>query len=119
MPGIRRHNVTVADPPPAHVSKAPAGTSLSVLLIAGEIDACFAPLPPRKHHPVDGPIVRVFPDFRTIEQQYFADTRCYPPQHVVLIRRASWERDRSVGRPLVQAFIESETIFEAAQREFP
>lgn len=111
--------VTVPDPPPAHVSKAPSGRSLTDLLIAGEIDAFFAPLPPRKYHPIDGPIVRVFHDFRTIEQKYFAETRCYPPQHVVLIRRASWDRDRSVGRQLVEAFNESETMFEAAQRQFP
>lgn len=111
--------VTVPDPPPAHVSKAPAGTSLSDLLIGGEIDAFFGPLPPRKYHPHDGPIVRVFPDFRTIEQKYFADSRCYPPQHVLLIRRASWDRDHSVGRRLVEVFNESETIFEAAQRQFP
>ena len=111
--------VIVPDPPPAHVSKAAAGRSLSDLLIAGEIDAFFAPLPPRTYHPVDGPIVRVFPDFRPVEQQYFADTRCYPPQHTVLIRRSSWERDRSVGGRLVLAFNESETIFEAAQRQFP
>ncbi len=111
--------VTVPDPPPSHVSKAPTGASLSDLLVAGTIDAFFAPLPPRKYHPVDGPIVRVFPDFRAVEQKYFADTRCYPPQHVVLIRRASWDRDRTVGTRLVDAFNESETMFEAAQRQFP
>jgi 4,5-dihydroxyphthalate decarboxylase len=111
--------VTVPDPPPAHVSKAPSGTSLVDLLMAAEIDAFFAPLPPRTYHPIDGPIVRVFPDFRAIEQKYFAETRCYPPQHIVLIRRASWDRDRSVGRQLVEAFNDSETMFEAAQRQFP
>jgi len=44
---------------------------------ARRIDALFAPLPPRRHHPIDGPIVRVFPDFRALEQKYFAETRCY------------------------------------------
>jgi len=111
--------VIVPEPVPAHVSKAPAGTALSDLLLAGEIDALFAPLPPRRHHPIDGPIVRVFPDFRALEQKYFAETRCYPPQHVILLRRASWERDRSVGRRLVDACNESETTFEATQRQFP
>jgi 4,5-dihydroxyphthalate decarboxylase len=111
--------VIVPEPLPSHVSKAPDGTALSDLLLAGEIDALFAPLPPRRHHPIDGPIVRVFPDFRALEQKYFADTGCYPPQHVILLRRASWERDRSVGRRLVDAFNESEATFEAAQRQFP
>src|SRR5436309_5846493 len=56
--------VIVPEPLPSHVSKAPAGTALSDLLLARDIDALFAPLPPRSHHPIDGPIVRLFPDFR-------------------------------------------------------
>lgn len=112
-------DVRLPEPPLPHVTAAPKGSSLSDLLIAGSIDAFFAPLPPRKLHPVDGPIVRVFPAFRTMEQKYFADSGCYPPQHVVLLRRASWERDPSAGRRLVEAFNESETVFEAGQRQFP
>ncbi len=54
-----------------------------------------------------------------MEQKYFGDTGCYPPQHVIVVRRASWERDRSVGRRLVEAFNESEKAFEALQRQFP
>jgi 4,5-dihydroxyphthalate decarboxylase len=112
-------DVRLPEPPLPHVTAAPKGSSLSDLLLAGSIDAFFAPLPPRKLHPVDGPIVRVVPGFRTLEQKYFTDSGCYPPQHVVLIRRASWERDPSVGRRLVDAFNESEAAFEAGQRQFP
>ena len=54
-----------------------------------------------------------------MEQTYFAATRCYPPQHVVLLRRRSWERDRSAARRLVEAFNKSEAAFEAGQRQFP
>ena len=54
-----------------------------------------------------------------MEQKYFADTRCYPPQHVILLRRASWERDPSVGKRLLEAFNQSEVMFEAAQRQLP
>ena len=112
-------DVRLPEPPLPHVTPAPKGSSLSDLLLAGTIDAFFAPLPPRKLHPIDGPIVRVFPGFRAMEQKYFADTGCYPPQHVVLVRRATWERDPSVGRRLVDAFNESEAAFEAGQRQFP
>ena len=98
---------------------APDGKSLSALLQAKEIDALFAPLPPRALHPIDGPIVRAFPTFQAMEQKSFGDTGCYPPQHVIVVRRASWERDRSVGRRLVEAFNESENAFEALQRQFP
>jgi 4,5-dihydroxyphthalate decarboxylase len=111
--------VRLPEPPLPNVTPAPEGASLSELLLGRRIDALFAPLPPQKLHPIDGPIVRVFPDFREREQKYFADTRCYPPQHVVLIRRAAWERDPGAGGRLVEAFNASESAFEAAQRLFP
>jgi 4,5-dihydroxyphthalate decarboxylase len=111
--------VRLPDPPVSYVSAAPAGASLSALLTDNQIDAVFAPLPPRAHHPVDGPIVRAFPEFAAIERKYYADTGCFPPQHVIVLRRASWTRDRSIGRRLVEAFNESEAAFEALQRQFP
>ena len=111
--------VRIPDPPPAHVKAAPADTSLTDLLLRGDIDAFFAPLPPARFTQADGPIVRVFPDFRPLEQQYFAKTRCYPPQHVIVLRRASWERHRAAARQLVDAFNAADAKFEAAQRQFP
>jgi 4,5-dihydroxyphthalate decarboxylase len=111
--------VRIPQPPPAHVAAAPAGRSLSDLLLRGDLDAFFAPLPPTRFHAIDGPIVRLLPDFRSLEQRYFTDTRCYPPQHVIVLRRASWEKHRLVARRLVDTFNAAEAQFEAAQRQFP
>jgi 4,5-dihydroxyphthalate decarboxylase len=111
--------VRLPEPPLGYVTAAPTGTSLSALLLAGKIDALFAPLPPREFNPAAGPIVRAFPGFQAMEQKYFADTGCYPPQHVVIVRRASWDREPSAGRRLVDAFNESEVAFEALQRQYP
>jgi 4,5-dihydroxyphthalate decarboxylase len=111
--------VRLPDPPEPHVAAAAAGKSISALLQSKEIDALFAPLPPAAFHPVDGPVVRAVPAFQTMEQQYFRDTGCYPPQHVIVLRRASWERNPSAGPRLVDAFNQSETAFEAIQRQFP
>jgi 4,5-dihydroxyphthalate decarboxylase len=112
---------TVRLPEPAlpNVTAAPSGRSLSDLLLAGTLDGFFAPLPPQRFHPADGPIARVVADVRATEQRYFAATKCYPPQHVVVIRRAVWERNPAVGAPLVEAFNRSEAQFEALQRQFP
>lgn len=111
--------VTMLVPPPANVTLAREGKSLSDLLLAGEIDAFFAPLPPRAHHAIDGPIVRVVTDYRAVEQRYYEQTRCYPPQHVLVLRRPVWEKDPSVGRRLVDVFDRCESAFQAAQRLFP
>src|SRR2546422_6443741 len=52
-------------------------------------------------------------------------SRSTSPTPAVILRStssssaASWDRDRTVGTRLVDAFNESETMFEAAQRQFP
>jgi len=111
--------VSSVAPFPPHVEDAPAGRSLSDLLLAREIDAMFAPIPPKKYHPVDGPIVRLVPDFRTLEKKYFEETRCYPPQHLIVLRKDAWERDSSVGGRLIAAFDECEAKFQENQHLFP
>ncbi len=104
---------------PGNVERAPEGSSLSDLLLAGKLDAFFAPLPPLRAQPGQGQIVRLFRDFRTVEKEYFQKTGCYPVQHVLLLRRANWERDPSIGKRLVELFQNCESKFEAAQRLFP
>lgn len=106
-------------PLPSHVSHAPDGKSLAELLLARELDAVFSPLPPKAYHAGDGPIVRVVPDFVSVEGRYFKDTGCYPPQHVILLRRAVWEKDPSLGSRLLQVFADCENRFQEAQHLFP
>src|SRR5207248_6296481 len=71
------------------VHAVPAGQSLSDMLVAGEIDAMFSPPRPSRYDRMAGPIVRLFPDFRGIERDYFRQTGCFPPQHLIEIGRAS------------------------------
>ncbi len=106
-------------PFPAHVSAAPPGRSLTDLLVASEIDAFFTPLPPQRYAQPDGAIVRMIPDFTTVEQDYFAKTQCYPPQHAIVIRRAVWERDPSLGRRLVETCNACDRQFQAVQKLYP
>lgn len=110
--------VAVASPLPSNVTLAP-NASLTDLLLEGQIDAFFAPLPPKKYSSADGPIVRLVPDFRLAERRYFKETRCYPPQHVLLLRREVWEKNRSVGERLIETFNECETTFQTGQRLYP
>src|ERR1700744_4606175 len=104
---------------PPHVKAAPSGQALSELLIAGEIDALYSPPRPIKYHPAEGPIVRLISDIRGTEMRYFAETKVYPPQHLVVMRRDIWEKDKSIARRLTDAFIRSNEYFEAQQRSFP
>jgi 4,5-dihydroxyphthalate decarboxylase len=104
---------------PAGVHAAPPDRTLSEMLLAGEIDALYSPPKPTRYQPVEGPIVRLIPDIRATEQRYWRETGVYPPQHLVVLQRAVWERDRSLARRLTDAFIRSNRYFATTQRRFP
>ena len=104
---------------PAGVRTPPAGRSLSDMLIAGDLEAIYSPPRPEQYHPADGPIARLFPDFRTVEQDYFTKTRAFPPQHLIVLRRETWERNRWIARSLTEAFVAGNDAFGEAQRGFP
>jgi 4,5-dihydroxyphthalate decarboxylase len=100
--------------------KTPAkGRSLSEMLIAGELEAIYSPPRPEAYHPRTGPIVRLFPDFRLVEQEYFLKTGAFPPQHLIVLRREVWEANRWIARSLTEAFRAANDCFAAAQKGFP
>jgi len=104
---------------PAGVNAPVPGTSLSDMLIAGELEAIYSPPRPQAYHPERGAIVRLFPDFRKIEQEYFRKTGAFPPQHLIVVRREVWEANRWIARSLTDAFIAANDCFSAAQTGFP
>jgi len=104
---------------PPGVNAPPKGRSLSDMLIAGELDAIYSPPRPEAYHPRTGPIVRLFPDFRLVEQEYFLKTGAFPPQHLIVLRREAWEAHPRIARSLTEAFMAANDCFTAAQKGFP
>lgn len=104
---------------PEHVRQPAPGRFLSEMLIAGTLDAIYSPPRPRDYHPSDGPIVRLFTDVRAVERDYFRRTLCFPPQHLVILRRAVWEKNKWIAESLTDAFIRCNDLFAEAQRNFP
>src|ERR1700733_2108879 len=110
-----QHNAALPD----GVHPVAEGRFLSEMLLAGDLEAIYSPPRPARYHPKDGPIVRLFPDCRAVEREYFRATGVYPPQHLIVLRRAVWERNKFLARSLTDAFIRSNAMFAAAQRNFP
>jgi len=104
---------------PPGVSAPASGRSLSDMLVAGELEAIYSPPRPRAYHPTQGPIARLFPDFRPVEQEYFRRTGAFPPQHLIVLRREAWEAHRWIARSLTAAFAAANDAFTVAQRSFP
>jgi 4,5-dihydroxyphthalate decarboxylase len=87
------------------VNKKPntSGKSLSDLLETGEIQAIIGSNLPRalKRHP---DVVRLFPDYREREKDYFRRTRIFPIMHLIVIRNDVYENNPFVATSLYDAF---------------
>lgn len=69
-----------------------AGSMASLVpqLLAGELDALITPrTPSRDHAPT---IVRLFPDYRSIEEAYYRKTGVYPTSHALVVRKPLLEQ---------------------------
>ncbi len=74
-----------------------ADKSLSGMLTSGELDAVIS-----ARAPTGGK--RLFEDYQGLELAYWKKTRIFPIMHVVVLRRATYERDRWIAMNLLQAF---------------
>jgi 4,5-dihydroxyphthalate decarboxylase len=88
---------------PVKVTPNNSGRSLSDLLESGEIQALIGSNLPRSlnRHP---DVVRLFPDYRAREQDYFRRTRIFPIMHLIAVRRDLYERQPFVATSLYDAF---------------
>jgi 4,5-dihydroxyphthalate decarboxylase len=93
MPLLKPTNITINN----------SGKSLSELLEAGEIHAIIGSNLPNSlnRHP---DVVRLFPDYRAKEQDYFRRTRIFPIMHLIVIRNDIYERHPEVATSLYKAF---------------
>jgi 4,5-dihydroxyphthalate decarboxylase len=79
-----------------------SGKSLSDLLAAGEIDAIIGSNLPNsfKRHP---DVVRLFPDYRAREKDYYHRTKIFPIMHLIVIRKDVYDKNPFVATSLYNA----------------
>ena len=80
--------------------------TLSAALSGGEIDAVMAARVPSSAR-TDDNIVRLFPDFRQVEQDWFSRTGIFPIMHTVVMREALYRDNPWMAQSLFTAFEES------------
>ena len=91
---------------PANIEINDGGKSLDDLLQSGDIDATLgSSLPASLGKNPD--IVRMFPDFRTVEKGYYQRTKIHPIMHLIAIRRDVHEAHPWLASSLYQAFCEA------------
>jgi 4,5-dihydroxyphthalate decarboxylase len=104
----RAEGVAVAPPDGVSVVARPDDT-LNDLLIAGELDAVIAAHPPTDFLRETGRVVRLFSNYRELEEDWYRRTGVFPIMHVLVLRAELHERHPWVAMNLV-------TAFEAAKR---
>ena len=75
--------------------------SLTGMLASGEIDCAMTAIPPKNFG--DG-VVRLFPDYRPVEEEYYRKTGIFPIMHVMAVRNDVLERHPWVALALYTAF---------------
>jgi 4,5-dihydroxyphthalate decarboxylase len=78
--------------------------SLSNLLARGEIDALVTAKAPNSFFAAKEGVRRLFPDYRTVELDYFRRTGIFPIMHTVALRRAVYEANPWLAVNLYKAF---------------
>jgi 4,5-dihydroxyphthalate decarboxylase len=88
---------------PADIVPNTTGKSLSDLLSEGKIDAIIGTSVPQsiKTNP---DVVRLFPNFREVEQDYYRRTHIFPIMHTLVIQRSVYDRDPTLGPRVYKAF---------------
>jgi 4,5-dihydroxyphthalate decarboxylase len=101
-----------------------ADKSLSDLLAANEIACAIIARPPScflEGHP---DVVRLFPDYLDMEEEYYQRTRVWPIMHIIAMRKSILEEHPWAARNLYNAFLESkrrsvERLLDPAVSRYP
>jgi 4,5-dihydroxyphthalate decarboxylase len=102
-PGSYGHPSVMPMLKPVNIKPNNSGKSLSDLLESGDIHAIIGSNLPRalKRHP---DVVRLFPDYRKHEQDYYKRTKIFPIMHLIVIRNDVYEKNPFVATSLYDAF---------------
>lgn len=94
---------------PTNIKPNDSGKSLSDLLETGDIQAIIGSNMPRalKRHP---DVVRLFPDYRAREKDYYQRTKIFPVMHLVVIRNDVYEKNPFVATSLYNAFCKAKNL---------
>ncbi|HUZ75604.1 MAG TPA: ABC transporter substrate-binding protein [Stellaceae bacterium] len=89
---------------------APPGKSVETMLAEGEIPAMLSPSVPRLFAEGDRRIVRLFPDYKAVEIDFFRRTGIFPIMHTTVIRQEIVDRHPWVATNLLKAFDQAKAL---------
>src|SRR5580693_1152895 len=106
----REEDFEFTPPKGLKIEMAPAGKRLDVMLAEGEIPAMLSPDLPKLFQQGDKRIVRLFPNYKDIEIEFFRNTGIFPIMHVNVVRQEIIDKYPWVATNLVKAFDEAKAL---------
>jgi 4,5-dihydroxyphthalate decarboxylase len=100
----RSEHVSIKAPAALRIDDIQKGQTLDGLLESGELDAVAVTSPPRGFDAGSPLVRRLFPDARSVEADYYRQTKIFPIMHLVVLRRAVYARHPTVATALTLAF---------------
>lgn len=83
----RTEKVTFTPPKGVELERIKPDQTLSAMLEAGEIDALIGPRAPSGFYKGHPDIVRLFPDYISVEKDYFKRTGLFPIMHLLVVHK--------------------------------
>jgi 4,5-dihydroxyphthalate decarboxylase len=115
MPG-RKEKQALKLPASIDVQSIPADKTLNEMLVEGRIDALISAIRPSCWGNKN--VVRLFPDYRRAEREYFRDTGIFPIMHILGVRKDMAEKHAWLPASVYKAFDESKALCMIALEEF-
>ncbi|HVB34229.1 MAG TPA: 4,5-dihydroxyphthalate decarboxylase [Patescibacteria group bacterium] len=122
QPG-RKEKAQLSLPPGVSIEKVD-DRSLNDMFVAGDIDAIISAREPRCFVAGDPCIVRLWPDYRVLEEAYYRETGIFPIMHAIVIKTTILERHPWIAMNLFKAFDEAKNnslqrVFQSAPSQIP
>jgi 4,5-dihydroxyphthalate decarboxylase len=101
----RVEKVKIELPPDIRIQPIKEDRTLNDMLKKGDIDALIAPRAPSSFLHGSTKVKRLFPDYPSVEQDYYRRTGIFPIMHVVAIKDEILDKHPWVAANLYQAFV--------------
>ncbi len=92
------------------IEQGPIGVDEGQLLVDGKVDAAFTAIPPRAFSEGNPIVVRLFPNYKQTEQDYFKKTGIFPIMHAVAIRRTLAKQHPWLSKAVFDAYSQAKSL---------
>lgn len=104
-------------PDDVEVTAAPAGRTLSEMLVSGEIDALFTANVPQPFLDGSPAVRRLFPAYEPVERDWYRRTGIFPMMHTIAAPRELLDANPGLARALYHAFLDAKDVAATQYRE--